>query len=292
MVTRSPSIHVTLESGFIPDLYTTSSDYSDFLRPKHKWYFIRDLKTYNATSKTKAFDIFSLNDNEAYEVLDEIAPTSYTGAVNALFQRDAENKLKQRWGNKTPEYVLHIDWLSEAFPQSQFVHVIRDPRDVSASICRAGWKNSLVEAATYWAQRVEQGRRSGLSLQPERYREVKYENLLLNPNDELSDLADWLEIEPDPEMVRFYESSQDHIADVHQDLFRLIDRPIDQSRAFAWRREMGKKEVADVERVAAPLMRKLKYEISGAKPPFKVRIARSIAHGLRPLADRVKRTLL
>lgn len=289
MITGSPSIHMTLESGFIPDLKRLSSEYSDFSEAKHKWYFIRDLKRFQSTSKTKAFDVFDLSEDEAYRALENVSPTNYVGAVDALFRADAEKNSKERWGNKTPEYILHIDWLSEAFPESQFIHIIRDPRDVSASICRAGWENNLADAAEYWKQRVEQGCQSGSLLKSKRYLEVRYEKLLLNPEDEISNLTEWLQIKPDPRMVRFYESSQDHIADAHQDLFQLLDRPIDRSRAFAWRREMRKKEIAEVENVTSSFMQQFGYKPCGEKVSLFDRGLRWSGSKIVSLGRRVKR---
>ena len=40
---------------------------------------------------------------------------------------------KQRWAEKTPGYTFHLDFIAELFPDAQYVHVIRDGRDVALS---------------------------------------------------------------------------------------------------------------------------------------------------------------
>ena len=40
---------------------------------------------------------------------------------------------KSRWGDKTPDYVLYMKDLKKVWPNAQFIHVIRDGRDVALS---------------------------------------------------------------------------------------------------------------------------------------------------------------
>ena len=41
---------------------------------------------------------------------------------------------KARWAEKTPRSVLNLPWILERFPNSKFVHVLRDGRDVACSL--------------------------------------------------------------------------------------------------------------------------------------------------------------
>lgn len=274
LLSQSPDLHMTLESGFIPDLYEKRNDYSDFTTPKQRWYFIRDLKMTNATSNTIAFDIFELTDSQAEESIKQAAPTDYAGAIDALFSKTAQMNHKSRWGNKTPKYVHHIDLLIQLFPNAKIVHLIRDPRDVAASIKRVGWTHTIKEAAIFWRERVSDGLK-GRKLDNHTYHELKYESLLEQPNETLKNLYEWLDIDFNKEVIDQYQQDLGRMSiEKHKDLFDLIGKPIDKSRAYAWKKSMSKADIAEIEQVNKDLIQKLGYELSGTRIPMGRKIYR------------------
>ena len=86
-----------------------------------------------------------------------VTEPTYAGALRAIFEQFATSKGLVRWGDKTPEYNYHLDVLLELFPTAQFVHVVRDPRDMAVSQFKAGFgSKTAYEAARctgarYWA---------------------------------------------------------------------------------------------------------------------------------------------
>jgi len=268
IINKSPNFHVTLESGFLPKLRERAEEYGDFSKPRQRWYFIRDLQYTNATSKTFAFDIFDISDIKCETAIRDVAPTNYVEACRAVFRADAEEAGATRWANKTPKYVQHIDWLADAFPDAQFIHIIRDPRDVSASLIETGWHSTYREAARYWKKQVCAGRKLGSRLSGQKYDEVSYEKLVLNPIQEVKRLSEWLNIDLGEEALQFYETAGDEISDEHKYLFPLIDQPIDPSRAYAWKNEVRERSIADVEEEVGSIMENLGYSLSGAEVPL------------------------
>lgn len=289
LLDRSPSLHIPPESGFLTELAERSEDYADFTSSRARWFFIRDLQASNATSRTRAFDIFDLTVEEAERVLAEAAPTDYAGAAAALFTAAAANRGKPRWGDKTPRYVLYVDQLASLFADSLFVHIIRDPRAVAASIRAAGWGGSFAGAAAFWMERVGAGRRAGARLGPERYREVRYENLVRDPERELRSLCEWLGVDYAPEMLDFHRGSGQEIPAAHLDLFPLITSPVDASRAEAWKEQLDRSAIADIEAIAGEAMTELGYEPLGLRQRIWVRGLRSLVRLTRPVARRVAR---
>ena len=49
----------------------------------------------------------------------------------------ARKEGKPRWAEKTPGNIAHIDRIWKAWPDAQIVHIIRDPRDIFASLVEA-----------------------------------------------------------------------------------------------------------------------------------------------------------
>jgi hypothetical protein len=272
ILNQSPDLKMIFEAGFLPRLEARSSDYGDFATPRQRWYFIRDIQLEEATSRTFAFEKFEkLSAQEAEAALRDVAPTDYQGAARALYSAAARKEGKERWGEKMPRYITQVEWLATTFPDSHIVHIIRDPRDVAASMCRAGFEESLHDAAERWAARVSEGRRQGRVVGKGRYHEIQYEKLLQNPTETVQSLADGLGIAFDSEMTQGTAGGED-IPTSHRDsypgLFAKLDQPIDPSRAYAWKREMVRQEIAEVEKAAGPVMKKTGYGVTGAQIPF------------------------
>ncbi len=94
----------------------------------------------------------------------------------------AEHRGKPRFGDKTPMHVLHLPRLARMFPEARFVHIIRDGRDVALSYLSVAWgpDDRSRRRPSVAAQRGH-GRRAGARLGPGRYHEVRYEELVADP---------------------------------------------------------------------------------------------------------------
>lgn len=283
MLSQSPLLHIPQESGFLGRFRNTANAYGDFTAPYQRWFFVRDLQTNQATSKTCTFPIFDLTIREAEAALKKAAPTDLGGASTALFEASARKKGKERWADKTPRYVLHVDWLSRAFPSARFVHLIRDGRDVASSIRRAGWSSSIRTGAIFWKERVETACRAGAELPSERYCEIHYEALVNRPESVLQELCSWLDLPYTPAMLAFHQEGKSRVPDEHTDLFDLVERPVDPSRAYAWKQQLRPREIADVEDVAGRLLETLGYERTGYRVPLWLRGLRAGEDIARPV---------
>lgn len=111
-------------------------------------------------------------------------------------------------GDKTPTYVTALPLLADRLPGAKFVHVIRDGRSVAASIERMPWGPRSTEGAlAHWERVVRSGRRAGAGL-GDRYREVRYEDLVESPIQALMKVTDHLGVAFDPTMLGFADRAQ------------------------------------------------------------------------------------
>lgn len=60
----------------------------------------------------------------------------YRDVLDAVFGQLASHNGMVRWGDKTPAYNADLPALCALFPDAQFVHAVRDGRDVALSIDR------------------------------------------------------------------------------------------------------------------------------------------------------------
>jgi hypothetical protein len=131
------------------------------------------------------------------------------------FKHDyASSKGKSRWADKTPKYALSLDYILRLFPGCQIVHLVRDGRDVVASH-RDRWGYwSAIKATVKWPRYIRAARAAGSKLPPERYIEIRYEDLVREPELVLRRLLDFLHEPWDPAVLE-HDKKQHDIAGHH-----------------------------------------------------------------------------
>jgi len=140
----------------------------------------------------------------------ELGITDAAGAMRVLAASQALAQGKGRWGNKTPKALLHLAELAIVYPDAQFIHVIRDGRDSASSQARLAHR-SLVEGALLWRGGMRTGRRAGSCLGPDRYLEVRFEELLSSPEEQLRRMCVFLGEDFDRSLPHFHATARERI---------------------------------------------------------------------------------
>ena len=198
-----------------------------------------------------------------------IACRSYAAMVDVLFQTWARKEGKPRWGDKTPENVLHMHTLGTIFPQARFIHVYRDGRDVARSLINSPFgPENWFAAALLWQARVQAGRQAGAALPKGMYTEVRYETLLNDLETTLRKVCEFVEEPFDPAIlaqnVLPFEKRVHRVA-----AFRPYSRGyngqsiIVRDNANKWKTKVTLKQRIVFESVAGELLRELGYETEG-----------------------------
>ena len=180
---------------------------------------------------------------------------SYRAIVSRLFEAWMRREGKERWGDKTPQYVSHIPTLSELFPGCQILHIHRDGRDVALSLSarRIGPQN-VYAAAQFWKARVSEGRRAGAALPPGRYHEVGYGSLLADPEGTMRGVCGFLGERFDPGVGTTFAAAEAAAAEVRAAFAGRIlhrDRPPGGARVEAGHDRRGPESLRIGRRRAA-----------------------------------------
>ncbi len=160
-----------------------------------------------------SFQADSFDARTASMAFREFGITDAAGAMRVLAASQALAQGKRRWGNKTPKALLHIAELAIVYPDAQFIHMIRDGRD-SASSNALGDRN-LVQSALLWRAGVRAGRRDGSHLGPARYLEVRLEELLSSPEEQIRRMCAFLGEEFDQSLLHFHTTARERIPPSH-----------------------------------------------------------------------------
>ncbi|MGH9156427.1 MAG: sulfotransferase family protein [Acidimicrobiales bacterium] len=224
------------------------------------------------------FAHLQLNRDEVRDLFATPVP-SFPTAVRRVLAHFAERQGKTRYADKTPGHVVRIQLLSELFGEARFVHIIRDGRNSWVGYRDRGFgPKTVADAAFNWKGRVARGRCAGLALGPERYLEVRYEELVERPAETLDPVCRFLGLEFEESMLGYHERAGAILAGLDpadrgdfENLFRPLTKGVRD-----WRTEMSSSEQAVFDAIAGELLADLGYERSrpAARATAKVDVAR------------------
>jgi hypothetical protein len=202
-------------------------------------------------------------------------------ALRSFYAIYAERQDKPRWGEKTPAYVRNMRQIERALPEARFIHVIRDGRDVALS----RWKRTLGEGeqapasqvAAGWQRRIRRAQKQGKRLN--HYLELRYEDLVTDTEPNLRRIADFIELDWDPVILRYYERAGERMAEMARDLpaadgkptrpgdermqaHAMTQKPPDPSAMYRWKERMSPEDVAAFDAEAGELLTDLGYEVT------------------------------
>ncbi len=210
------------------------------------------------------------------ERLRAAAPLEEPGdAIRAFYRLYAEREGKPRWGDKTPGYATKMRRIWRALPEARFVHMIRDGRDVAVSLERRSSGLSTKEVANRWSHRIRKTR--GLAKILPHYAEIRYEDLVTDPEGVLRKVSAFVELDYDPAMLSYHERSQERLRELERPLraeegkrgltaesrleaHAMTAEPPRPDRVGAWREELSPENIAIFEKRAGGLLEELGYD--------------------------------
>ncbi len=111
---------------------------------------------------------------------------------------------KARWAEKDPTYTLHLPFIEELFPDALYVHLLRDGHDVVASFRdRWGYASAARAARSEWARYVGAARELAERLPEDRFLELRYEDLVAEPEAQGRRLFAFLGEDWEPAVLEF-----------------------------------------------------------------------------------------
>jgi len=189
-----------------------------------------------------------------------------------FFSHFAERNGKHRWADKTPNNVRVINRLLTWFPNSRFIHVIRDGRDVACSlrhhpkeklvngrIVPVHINNPIEQCAKRWLEDTS----SGLAYRSHpRYCEIRYEDLVRRPEHELIRICRFLDEPFDLSML----DTRHRVGVTHGDVVNNYNavKEISDKSIGRWQHDLSRDERLIFDSVAGELLIATGYEADHA----------------------------
>lgn len=127
--------------------------------------------------------------------------------MRALFDPLAEAAGAEHWVEQTPPNVEYADLHQQMFPNAGTIHIVRDGRDVAASVARLPWgPKTMLEALQWWGERLRAA--EAAKGDPARVHLVRFESLMIEDRDaEYQRILKFLQVPDDPAMRSYFDES-------------------------------------------------------------------------------------
>jgi Sulfotransferase family len=215
--------------------------------------------------RSKAFAVSGL---EAGALEAQVMANCHNGSdfMRIVMDGVARQQNVDRWIDSTPTNVPHMLRISRDFPDAQFVHIIRDARDVALSLDKRHWsrplpwdkKRSLLAAGLYWEWIVRKGRKNGSQLGA-RYIEVRYEDLVERPEPALRQIGTFLQ--HDLDYARIQQTSvgsvKKPLTSFKEDLSEGHFTPVGR-----WKDKFPADQLAEFEQLIGRYLQEMGYALS------------------------------
>jgi hypothetical protein len=225
---------------------------------------------------------FGIEEQELRSSFEQLEPFNTADALRSFYVLYAGKHGKQRWGDKTPDYVRKMKKVQRTLPEARFVHVIRDGRDAGLSqnvrvIKRGKEPIPPREMARRWRKRIIKSREDAAEIADGEYLEVRYEDLISDTERVLKEVCELIELDYDPVMLAYHERAEERLQEMAGALpqrrgrpereagervaaHAMTTKPPDADRVEVWKREMSEAENAEFEQAAGYLLADLGYE--------------------------------
>ena len=267
MLDSHPRVAIPPETAFLTELQRLDGLDGDALERA----FV-DLVTTDRWGVSNWNDL-GLDRGDYVQRLRELTAFSVTAGLRVLFGMLADRAGKPLFGEKTPADAAHMPRIASFLPEARFVHIVRDPRDVVLSLAKTTAGASVRSSAQTWVDMVTAARAASRTLP--HYHELRYEDLLDQPERKLREVCAFLDLDWDARMLEHGESGARHVAHLgdrktpdgravvpkalRARIHENLARPIRKDRAGQWRSAMSDAHRDIVESIAGPLMRELGY---------------------------------
>ncbi|MBI5030569.1 MAG: sulfotransferase [Chloroflexi bacterium] len=181
----------------------------------------------------------------------------------ALFHNHfLERTGKRRWGDKTSYVERYADPIFAAYSEAVMVHMIRDPRDRFASAIKR-WPNQKGQvggATVRWLYSVRLAQRN-LRKYPDRYKIVRYETLVSQPEATLGDICTFLGEKFDPVMLTM-SGAEGYVGKGGNSSFEKFQpAQITTTAVGRYRKALSRRQIQFIQAFASRDMRQFDYAL-------------------------------
>lgn len=272
-----PAVHILNETHFMGE-FAKERERFHSLSASQLFVLVNKMLTIQRKGYYRKHEYQNYPQDTAQIVSDfEKQPKKDFASLNRVFfEFEARLHGKTIAGDQTPRHVFYINELIEMYPGAKFIHMVRDPRAILLSQKRkwkAGRRRSQprfevlrtfvnyhpITTTLIWRKTIEAGLRAQQTIANNLMKTIFFEELVENPQKNIEDLCEFLNIE-------FFPGMMDVTVELSANKNDEGKRGIRKSVAEHWVNELSRTEIYLAERFAGSQMQRMGYTCARPEP--------------------------
>ncbi len=162
------------------------------------------------------------------------------------------------WVDHTPASLRSAALLRDLFPGAKFIHLVRDVRAVVSSIKLLDWGvHSARTLSEDWLMKIGFGMAAESYLTPANCLRVRYEDLVLQPEQTLRQVCEFVGLMYEPEMLG---GAGFAVPKYTKNQHQLVGQPPDANRIDSWTTRLSQQDIEICENVCVDMLTYLGYQ--------------------------------
>ncbi|HXS20504.1 MAG TPA: sulfotransferase [Steroidobacteraceae bacterium] len=184
--------------------------------------------------------------HSGFEIADDL---DFPALVNDFLFQKLERDRKRVVGATVHYGFSRLKYL---WPRAKYIYLLRDGRDVAASVVEMGWAGNAFAGTKWWLDAEREWAEFKSSLPRDRWIEVRYEDLVADSEAQLQRVCDLIGVKYSPRMFDYAESSSYSLPDPAQ--------------VAKWRRKLPPRDLQYLEAQIGPQLAARGYELCCTRP--------------------------
>lgn len=159
---------------------------------------------------------------------------------------------KPRWAEKTPGNIIHAERIFELWPDARLIHILRDPRDIYASLVEAQKWSSPEAFGSRWCAMIGAAERFKANHPDDpRFLEIRYEALTLHPVDTMREVIAFIGEPWDEAVAQFAGQADDYdrvlaVTGKASTTLERLKQPLSRDRVLLWPRVLNNEQLGAI----------------------------------------------
>jgi hypothetical protein len=197
---------------------------------------------------------------------------SFAFVYRFLHETNAALSGKPRWGQKSPRNGVWMDEINALFPGAQFIHLVRDGRDVAIDLADANfWPDTLHGGAIRWRDCMRAVAHLAPNYGTDSLLEVRYEDLCSDPEATLRQICLFLGEPFDPEYLHHHKSDSTKGWSTDP-THAAVGKPITTEFVGMHETRLGQRDREAIEALIGPELRDAGYSVTDNPEPMSRRL--------------------
>lgn len=166
------------------------------------------------------------------------------------------------WGDKSLPTIWFLDYVYRIYPRSKYIFLIKDGRDVVSSFRKAGEKpfnelSKIDNAAKHWRDAIEKWRWLKGKASPDQLFEIKYEDLVTNPEVKIKEILNFLNMKYEDGILNFQDVVKER--QLCNQVHGSLSKPINSDSIGAWKENLSEEQLSVISPILENGLREYNY---------------------------------